>query len=244
MVREIELCSAKPKPCSLPPLSFLSWPCSWKILIYFNSLFSCQLPICHDILISVLRKPRYHSWIHDSVRDVLDVFVTSCKKLSRSNSVAPWILKIRIAADSPLQSRASSFKVQWLHDSAILSAGVACTSGGWCRLMLWCVAGSRHCLLSALKAFDVAPTRTSQEGARSGGQHLAGIQVAILQDRLSDYVSCVGMRLYNIWRPSPAPGLPGWAGRQAAGPVESHAIKWWLTGITCCYTELHACNQI
>ena len=151
MVREIELCSAKPKPCSLPPLSFLSWPCSWKILIYFNSLFSCQLPICHDILISVLRKPRYHSWIHDSVRDVLDVFVTSCRILSRSNSVAPWILKIRLAADSPLQSRASSFKVQWLHDSAILSAGVACTSGGWCRLMLWCVAGSRHCLLSALK---------------------------------------------------------------------------------------------
>jgi hypothetical protein len=42
MVREIELCSAKPKPCSLPPLSFLSWPCSWKILIYFNSLF-CML---------------------------------------------------------------------------------------------------------------------------------------------------------------------------------------------------------
>jgi len=95
------------------------------------------LPICHDILISVLRKPRYHSWIHDSVRDVLDVFVTvtSCRKLSRSNSVAPWILKIRIAADSPLQSRASSFKVQWLHDSAILSACVACTTQHEWRLM-------------------------------------------------------------------------------------------------------------
>jgi hypothetical protein len=49
-----------------------------------------------------------------------------------------------------------------------------------------------------------------------------GIQVAIIRNRLSDYVSCFGMRLYSMRRPpseSPAllpvagAGLPvGWAG--------------------------------